>query len=608
MGITSAAHPFLAGELGGDMKSKTLALAAILYLPLTHAQEALPPVVVTASRLSETVDEALAPVVVLTREDIERSQAVDVAELLRFEAGIDIGRNGGPGQATSVFLRGTNSNHTLVMIDGVRINPGTAGGAPLQFLNPELIERIEIVKGPRSTLYGSDAIGGVINIITRTKVKGRKGHLHGEVGRYHTFQVDAAMDAGGKRGYGGLRVLRFDTQGFPTRTASDIDRGYDNVSFRGHAGTHWGPVDVELSHFQAQGTVEYLDFFLNPLDQDFYDQVSLLTLSFGQGPWQSALKVSHVEDEVDQNQSSDFFRTRRQTLDWQNDIELGDHLLSGGIYAHFEDVASRIFGSGFDEDNGVQAIFLQDNVQSGRHQGLVAWRLTHDESFGFHPTWNFAYGLDITPKTRLIASYGTAFHAPDATSRFGFGGNPDLDPERSRNIELDLRHTFANGRAGINLFHNRITDLIQFTVTEAFPQGHTENIGRARIKGIEGYFEGNRGPLAFRISAILQDPRDLDTGELLPRRAKRSLAGSILYRKGRYALGLDALIQSRRKDSAFSEAFNGGYALFNLTGEMRFGRLRLQGRVENLLDRDYHLAAGFNTPGRSLFLGLRYAL
>ncbi len=590
------------------MKSKTLALAAILYLPLTHAQEALPPVVVTASRLSETVDEALAPVVVLTREDIERSQAVDVAELLRFEAGIDIGRNGGPGQVTSVFLRGTNSNHTLVMIDGVRINPATLGGAPLQFLSPELIERIEIVKGPRSTLYGSDAIGGVINIITRRKVKGVKGHAHAEAGRYGTFQVDAALDGGNAKGYGGLRALRFDTRGFPTRTASDIDRGYDNTSLQGYAGTHLGPVDVELSHFQTQGTVEYLDFSLNPVSQDFHDQLSRLTFSFGQGPWQSTLKLSYLEDRVEQNQSSDFFRTRRQTLDWQHDLELGDHLLTGGLYAHFEDAASLIFGSGFDEQNDVQAVFLQDNVQSGRHQGLVAWRLTHDESFGTHPTWNLAYGLDITPKTRLILSYGTAFHAPDATSRFGFGGNPDLDPERSRNIELDLRHTFANGRAGINLFHNRITDLIQFTVTEAFPQGRTENIGQARIKGLEGYVEGHRGPFAFRLSAILQDPRDLDTGELLPRRAKRSLAGSLLYRRGRYTLGLDGLIQSRRKDSAFSEAFNGGYALFNLTGDISFGKLRLQGRVENLFDRDYHLAAGFNTPGRSLFLGLRYAL
>jgi vitamin B12 transporter len=135
------------------------AVAAVLVLFLTpsYAQVSLAPVVVTASRIPEVADEALAPVIVIPREQIERSQATDVADLLRFEAGIDIGRNGGPGQAASVFLRGTNSNHALVLLDGVRINPGTIGGAALQNISPALIERIEVVEGPRSALYGSDA-------------------------------------------------------------------------------------------------------------------------------------------------------------------------------------------------------------------------------------------------------------------------------------------------------------------------------------------------------------------------------------------------------------------------------------------------------------------
>jgi vitamin B12 transporter len=569
-------------------------------------------VIVTATRTLQRIDETLASVIVIPREDIERSQAMDVAELLRFHSGLEIARNGGPGQATSLFIRGTESNHALVMVDGVPINPGTIGGAALQHIQPELIERIEVVKGPLSTLYGSDAIGGVVNIITRRLEEGLQVQASVEAGSYDTRTLSATVQAAGAGGRAGAMVSRFDTEGFPTREGSEIDQGYDNRSLNAYAGTDLGPIEVEASHWQAQGRVEYLGFLLEPQDQDFRNSVSVLTLRARPAQlWTSTLKLSHMIDEIDQNQSRDFAHTRRNMLDWQNDVGLGEHhLVTAGLVLSREHTESLVLsGPGFDVDTTVNAVYLQDNAEYGDHGVQLAWRMTDHESFGRHHTWNLAYGFQATSRTRLLASLGTAFRAPDSTDRFGFGGNPDLEPETSHNVELGVRHQIDPQQSvALSAFQNRIDNLIVFTVSEA-PQGRVENIGRARIRGLEAEYEGRWGPWQARLSALIQDPKDLDTGELLPRRARRSLTALLAYATERYALSADFLAQSRRKDSNFSDEFMAGYGLVNLTGQVHLGKgWTLQGRIENLFDKDYELAAGFNTPERSYVVGLRYAL
>ncbi|HSM31972.1 MAG TPA: TonB-dependent receptor plug domain-containing protein, partial [Woeseiaceae bacterium] len=207
-------------------------------------------IIVTATRTEIPLEQATVPVRVITRDDIELSLATDLAELLRFEAGIDIGRNGGPGQATSMFMRGTESNHTLVLIDGVRINPGTIGGAPIQHISPEVIERVEIVKGARSALFGTDAIGGVINIITR---RADETHIEGGAGA-GSFDSRSAFLSGGVRNEKnqlGITLDWQDTEGYPPRVGSDIDRGYDNFSLNIHAARDIGHGEISLRHWHA---------------------------------------------------------------------------------------------------------------------------------------------------------------------------------------------------------------------------------------------------------------------------------------------------------------------------------------------------------------------
>ena len=233
----------------------------------TVQQDNLQQLVVTATRSEQALERTLAPILVIDREEIELSEALDVADLLRFHAGLEIARNGGPGQATSVFVRGTDSNQVLVLVDGIKINPGTIGGAPFQNIRPEMIQRIEVVKGPRSSLYGSDAIGGVINIITRTADDTQFSAGAGG-GRYNSWDASASFSASGKRG--GVRAMfsRFDTDGFPTRTNSNIERGYDNDTIQLGADTTLGQLGLSTNVWQSTGTSEYLDFFGAPLSQD----------------------------------------------------------------------------------------------------------------------------------------------------------------------------------------------------------------------------------------------------------------------------------------------------------------------------------------------------
>ena len=262
-----------------------IAASATALAPLAlPADPALPEeqIVVTATRVPVPLQEVLVPVLVIDRDAIERSGAADPGDILRFHAGLELGRNGGPGQTTAVFMRGADSNHTLVLVDGVRINPGTIGLAALQSIDTANIERIEVVKGPRSALYGTDAIGGVINVITR---RGTDSGWAAEVG-YGDYDTTSASLSGGFTS--GKTEFDFgaawtDSQGFPTRTTDDVDRGFHNLNTTAQLRTGVGAADVSLSYWRADGTTEYSDFFLAPVDQDFANSTTTIRRRFSAG-------------------------------------------------------------------------------------------------------------------------------------------------------------------------------------------------------------------------------------------------------------------------------------------------------------------------------------
>jgi vitamin B12 transporter len=597
------------------MRHFLCALLAALPPPLS-AETTLDSVVVTASRQPEPRERALASSIVIDRASMELTQARDLAELLRFHAGVEIARTGGPGQQTSVFLRGTDSNQTLILLDGVPINPGTIGNAALQNISPELLERVEIVKGPRSSLYGSEAIGGVINLITRRGAAEPGTDWSAQVsgGGNATWDAGASIHHRSEDLQLGLDLSGLRTDGYAAREGSDIDLGHNNLNFNAVADAPVGPLQARISHWQSQGTTDYLDFFGVPLDQDYRSATSALALDAGAAErWDSRLNLSYFSDEIDQNQSPDYAHTYRTRLDWQNDLSPDRvHNLTVGLTYQRERTRSLSFGSRYDEVLRNLDLYLQDRLDLGHHQLALGASLAHNQEFGNHATWSLAWGYDLSPDRRLLASAASAFRAPNSADLYGFGGNPDLDPETARSFELGLRQGLGPGRhLTASLFYTRIDDLIEFVDPDDFlgPQpGRNYNVDRARIRGLELGYEYRQGPWRLQLDGVLQDPENRTTGQTLARRAKRSLSANLAWRRDSWELGANLLASGKRNDSAFSERTLAGYTVVNLSGRLHLDRRwTLEAQVENLFDKDYETAGGFQAPPRIAYLGLRYS-
>jgi len=568
-------------------------------------------VFVTATRSPTPLDEILASVLVIDRAAIEASAAGDVPELLRFHAGLDLARNGGPGQTTAVFIRGADSNHTLVLVDGVRINPGTIGLAALQNIPPAMIERIEVVKGPRSALYGSDAIGGVINVITR---RGAHDGWSAEagVGDYDSRQAGLSGGFTTQHLEFELGAYWADSAGFPTRSDDSTDRGYDNLSTNAQLRAAVGRAEVALRHWSAQGTTEYSDFYLTPVDQDYQDSTTALAVSWPVGTdAQVEVGGSRFEDRIEQNQSADFLKTVRYGTNVQADwrATATQSLAAGAMYSS-EQASSESYGTAMRATTDTLNLFVQDSLAAGPHRGLVALGYTDHETAGNAWTWNLEYGYTFAAGTQLYGLVGSGFRAPDATDRYGFGGNPDLEPERSNNYEAGIRHRFQ-GRHSVSLaaFRNDIDDLIEFVTLSYDPfYGENRNVDRARIEGIEAAYEYDAAPWRVRLEAIHQDPRNLTSGEELYRRVSDSVTVTAQRRFGPVALGLDVLYAGERKDFGWPQPVTlDSYVLANLTASWQLTRaLSVNGRIENLLNEQYELADTFNTPDRGLYVTVRY--
>ena len=589
------------------MKMGRLAATVSLALAIANsaaAADAEPGelIVVTATRTEIPLSDATVPVTVITREDIELSLATDLAELLRFEAGIDIGRNGGPGQSTSIFLRGTESNHTLVLIDGVRMNPGTLGGAAIQHIAPEVIERVEIVKGARSALFGTDAIGGVINIITR---RAADAYFESSIGSGSFDTRSAYVSAGnhGVDGEFGITLNWQETDGYAPRIDSDIERGYDNLSVNAYASRSVGNSDISIRHWKTEGNVEYLDFFLTPVDQDFTNSTTAIQFDsrFAERG-SSKLILSFMQDEILQNQADDFVKSDRMSLDWQYSHALGEHTITAGLFAIGEDASTLSFGASFEESTAVRAAFLQDQWSHADHRTFVAVRMTDHETFGNHATWNVEYAYQINAAWTLNAGLGHAFRAPDATDRFGFGGNSNLSPELADEAQFGLRFSpGARHKLEFELYANDIDDLIEFNLQTY----ELQNIAKAEIRGAQLAYEYRGGGFVLRTEILKQSADNAATGERLLRRADETATISYTQDIGEHRIGLSVIASGDRED--FGGIRLDGYVLANLSGQIRLSdSLALHARIENLLDSEYETAANFRMQERGAFVELKY--
>lgn len=593
-------------------------LAAFFSVPAISAQAdnsataptPLDPVVVTATRTHSTEGETLAAVTVISREEIERAQATDVGELLSTVAGIDVARSGGPGAQTSVFIRGGESDHTLVLIDGVRMNASTGGGGAIQNIAPGMIERIEIVKGPRATLYGSDAIGGVVNIITRAGANGADVSLRG--GSYDTREITGNVSYNQKGNSVSLYAQHTATDGMPTYDTGGPDRPFRQTTVNLKGGTHAGPVELSARIWHVQGNSGYMGscgptFSPCPQSQNFRNQVLEANAEFKPtSAWDSTFSISRMIDDIDQVESSDFVKTTRPQLDWHNVINVGQaNRVSFGLTGARETADVLSFGTPINNSENLYTVFVQDELNAGDHHGLVAGSFGHYGSFGSHASWNAEYGYDLFKATRLIASAGSGFRAPSASDRFGFGGNPDLKPEEARTYELGLKQGIGKYQAvDLRLFRNDVDNLINLVCDASF-NCLAVNVDHFRNQGVELSYNLEVTSWSARVTAISQSPINRATDQPLVRRPKQSIKGQLTRYFGKSYVGVEATGTSKAADVGGTD---GGYTLVALSGGLQLNdHFSLQARVDNLLGKQYETALGYRQPRANGYVSARFA-
>jgi vitamin B12 transporter len=438
--------------------------------------------------------------------------------------------------------------------------------------------------------------------------------------------ADGAVNASDKLhfGFGGSYS---ESAGMPVFVDSTSDRGYRNVT--GRASLEYAVTDgitVRGRAWRAEGRTEYAeqDFFTGDFidrSNDFETSVYSAELEY-RGTQGLGVRVmaNQANDDIDQLQANfaglDFAHTRRNSVGTQVDLpevdlpELGRHALSLGVQYSDENTDANSFGTIFDENTSVTQAFVQDQFAIGRLTSRLALGAVDHEAFGSELTWNAEVGMDFDTGTRVTLSGGKAFRAPDSTDRFGFGGNPDLQPEVSRQVEVSVRQKLGQHQLlTLSAFDNRIRDLINFFVVDPDTfEGENRNIDRARIKGVELGWAFTGEAWRARAELAMQDPRDEQQDTRLLRRARETLSFAVNRDVGAFDLGVDVVASGNRKDFGFPTVTLDSYALLNATVRYRMNpQLTLQGRLENLLDEDYTFAAGYRTEGRAWTVGVRYS-
>lgn len=584
------------------------------------ADDTTVPVVVTATRTAQTADASLSSVSVITRADIERTQATTLPELLGRVQGIEFTQSGGRGKTSSLFMRGTNSDQIIVLIDGVRVGSATLGTTAFEGLPLENVERIEVVRGPRSSLYGADALGGVIQIFTRDSDAPRASVAAGS----HDYRrLSTGYGTGGEAGGYSIDFSAEETDGFDARendcaicADEPDDDGFEstNISMRGNRRL---TADLEIagSLLVADSENEFDGSFQNAGEQQQTVASARLDWSIS-AAWQSRFTLGRSSDDTDNlldgTQVSEF-DTTRTNLGWQNDVLAGDaQVVTAGIDVLRDEIDSD---SDFEvTERETVGIFVQHQWTGMRWDTQASLRRElfdegfddpgpSGDEFDDQTTGSLAAAYRINDSLRGFASLGTAFKAPSFNQLFfpGFG-NPDLDPEQSETVELGLRGNASAATWEVTAYRTEVDDLIA-TVEVAPFIFEPQNVDEARIQGVEVAVDAAWGAWRGSLNADFKDPEDRQTGNQLPRRAKHNFRGSLTRSIGPWSLGADVTVQGERFDDAANTVRLDSYALIDLRASWRFAPdWRASAKVNNAGNTDYELVDTFETDERNLLV------
>lgn len=569
-------------------------------------------IVVTANRDAQPRAETNATVSVFTREDIDRLQPSSVADLLNRVPGVQVTQTGGRGSVTSVFIRGTKTAQSLVLIDGQRVGSASAGGASLQYLSMDQIERVEVLRGSRSAIYGADAIGGVIQIFTRrANGNGINPRLRVAFGNRGTQESALGLSGGTDKTRFSLNAALNETNGIDsTRRSfpSDSDHdGYRNKSFS-FTFSHQLTDDIELGFnaLDQRGKSEYD----NPYGR--YDSSTYMTYATTKpynlfalnstsaylnyhinDVWTSRLEVGHAEDKLKSKDKfsteSSIYNTYRDSATWLNTIDLNEknRVLLGLDYLNDKLHASTDYNR---TSRWNRAGFIQYDFKGDLIFTEVGLRHDKNQQFGSKNTWNGSVGFNINSTNQLIFSYAEGFRVPtfnDTYAPLGWGANPNLKPERSKSYEMQWRSQLTDKTYfEASLYHTLIRDAIVYSDIEM------QNIDKARINGFEASLQQELSNQLFaNVALSMVDPRDAKTGHTLPNQARRTLNVDLDKQLGNFTVGATWSLVSSSYGDTSNKISIPGYGLLGIRSSWQATpELKFDAKIDNLLDRSYYRA------------------
>lgn len=600
-------------------------------------------VVVTPARSAEPLAETLGDNSVIDRAELDTIPNATLAEALGREHAIEFINYGGPQTVSTINMRGTNSNQSLVLIDGLRVNNATNGLPPLNAIPLNSIERVEIVRGTGASLYGADAIGGVINVITRTEQERPfSAFANAGVGTYASTQYDAGF-SGASDGwiyslYGGYgQSAGFNASNRSNYYYNPDQDSYYRTNVGGQLGYTWKPGQtLTFQTFQSRVNGAY------DMGQPYFNDRGIQELSTNMLTsrnvlselWTSTLRASYSLDNyqtmnapaslvpsnpVDGRQH---FNTRQSQYTWQNDLKFSaTQLVTLGVERLDQSVDANLSDSSYPQPGFInyQQTSRYTNSAFGIYRGnwgpqsvQASVRDDNNSQYGNFVTGSLLYGLDLTREWRATVGANTGFRAPNFNELYWpvtpyFMGNPNLQPEKSRNIEAGLRYLTDRTELGLVGYYNQIDNLIvnvPLIPADPFSPYAPVNIGHATIQGLT--FTGSQlwGNTRLRGSLDLVDPRNADTGKLLPQRAQTVFKGAVDQTIGQLRLTAELYATSSRVDSLSGQTL-GGYALVNLVAAYPLTSYAdVLVRWNNVLDKSYTLVQGYNTPGSNVFVNL----
>ncbi len=602
---------------------KTLAAILCAAASLAGATEENTPLellIVTGTRIEQPLKQALSHSTVITQKDIQGSQAVDVPSLLKTLAGVEFYQSGGIGKLGGLSMRGTNSSHVLVLLDGVRINSATAGTTAIDQLMLDQVERIEVVRGNVSSLYGSEAIGGVIQIFTK-RGKGEPAfNVSGGVGSHSTQRLVTGFGGEVNSTAFNVQLSKFKTAGVSAiktsivSTVNPDNDGYDNTSLSGNVRHAFNPDNsLTASAFQSRGDVQYDNAFGLTTDLDTskstLSKFAVISDNRLSGSWQSKLQLAQgVDDYIGylNGAQSYYIKTNNRQSSWQNTLAVSSF---GSVLLGLENLDQQVMSDTpyTQITRKVNSLFAGYTGNYSAHQAQANIRQDRYSDFGIANTGLLGYGYAINDAWRATASISTAFKAPTFNDLYypaAWGGNPNLKPEHSRNKEIGMHYVADGQRIDAVYFDNRIRDLIA-----GFP---SMNINQARSDGLELSYAGQFGDTGVKAALTSQNPRDTQTGLALLRRAKLFSNLGVTQQLSTWKVGGEWQYSGAREDNdiiAFptQRVILPAYNVVNLTANYDINKqLKLSLRADNLFNQDYMLAHGYNTLGRTLFVGVNY--